>query len=386
VRIAGGSGRIRKGLGLAAVVVLAIGGLAACVPAPHMNVTAQQPGVDIPWDLGWLPNGTMIFTERGNGISVVVNGQRRNIWKPADLVVAIEAGMMSIAVDPGFNTTRDVFVCFASTQGGAADVRISRVTLNADLTGITSRTDILTGAPVNPIGELGRHSGCRMRFGPDGYLWVGTGDAAIGTAPQDPHSLGGKVLRIQKNGFGAPGNMGAPFDPRIYNYGHRNVQGIAFRSNGQAFAVEHGPGCDDEVNLLSPGANYGWDPTPRVARDPSYNENVPMTDTARYPKAFRASYSTGCPTIAPSGGTFVSGSRWGAWNGGLVLAVLKGAHLRMIRLSIDGLRTTAISVAVANHGRLRTDIVGPDGALYVTTSNGSGRDAILRIVPSSVTS
>ncbi len=92
----------------------------------------------------------MIFTERANGMSVVVNGQRRLIWKPADLVSAIEAGMMSVAVDPDFNTTRNVFVCFASTIGGAADVRISRVTLDADLTGITNRADILTGAPDQP--------------------------------------------------------------------------------------------------------------------------------------------------------------------------------------------------------------------------------------------
>src|SRR5215211_3597964 len=101
--MAGRSGRTRKWLGLTAVVVLAVGGLAACVPAPKLRVTALQPGVDIPWDLGWLPNGTMIFTERGNGMSVVVNGQRRRLWKPADLVVAIEAGMMSIAIDPDFN-------------------------------------------------------------------------------------------------------------------------------------------------------------------------------------------------------------------------------------------------------------------------------------------
>jgi glucose/arabinose dehydrogenase len=376
--------RFRQWLGVALVAALAVGGLSACVPAPRVGISALQPGVDIPWDLGWLPNGTMILTERGKGLSVVVNGQRRLIWAPSDLVVASEAGMMSLQVDPDFTSTRDVFVCFASTAAGAPDVRIARVTLDAGLTGITNRTDILTGAPINPVGELGRHSGCRLKFGPDGYLWVGTGDAAIGTVPQDPRSLGGKVLRIQKNGWWAPGNMGAPFDPRIQSYGHRNVQGIAFRADGQAFAVEHGPGCDDEINFLYPGANYGWDPTPRVPGDPAYNENVPMTDLGRYPNAFRASWSSGCPTIATSGATFVYGSQWGEWNGGLVMAVLKGSHLRMVRLSADGLRTTALSVAVGHHGRLRTAVVGPDGALYVTTSNGSGLDAILRITPSSV--
>lgn len=377
--------RMRRWTARGLVAVLALGALTACVPAPRVDITALQPGVDIPWDLGFLPDRTMVFTERAHGMSVVVGGQRRLIWRPADLLVASEAGMMSLAVDPSFATTRDVFVCFASTLGGAPDVRIARVSLNPGLTGISSRTDVLTGAPINPEGELGRHSGCRLRFGPDGYLWVGTGDAAIGTVPQDPQSLGGKVLRIQKSGWWAPGNMGAPFDPRIHSYGHRNVQGIAFRNNGQAFAVEHGPGCDDEINFLYPGANYGWDPTPRAPGDPSYNENVPMTDTGRYPNAFPASWRSGCPAIATSGATFVGGSEWGEWNGGLVMAVLKGSHLRMVRLSADGLRTTAFSVAVGHHGRLRTPLVGPDGALYVTTSNGSGLDAILRITPSSVT-
>jgi glucose/arabinose dehydrogenase len=180
----------------------------------------------------------------------------------------------------------------------------------------------------------------------------------------------------------APGNMGAPFDPRIESYGHRNVQGLAFRANGQVYAVEHGPGCDDEVNLLVTGANYGWDPVPRAPGDPAYDELTPMTDTERHPDAMLPVLSSGCPTIAPSGATFVSGPQWGSWDGGLVLAVLKGSQLRMIRLSDDGRSAVAVSVALTDHGRLRTPTVGPDGALYVTTSNGSGTDSILRVAPS----
>jgi glucose/arabinose dehydrogenase len=368
----------RAALGIVAAVALA-GGLAACVPPPPMTVTAVQSGLDIPWDVDWLPDRTMIFTERGKGLSVVVNGQRRLIWRPNDLLVASEAGMMSVAVDPGWGFfSRDVFVCFASTLNGN-DVRIARLTLDPALTTVTARTDILTGAPINPVGELGRHSGCRLVFGPDNYLWVGTGDAAIGTAPQNPWLLGGKVLRIDKAGAPAPGNMGVPFDPRIQSYGHRNVQGIAFRNDGKAFAVEHGPGCEDEVNLLVTGANYGWDPVPRNPGDPEYNENVPMTDLARFPNALRPAWTSGCPTIAPSGGTFVYGSNWGQWNGGLVMAVLKDQHLRMVRLDSTGRRMTAISGALKDRGRLRTATIGPDGALYVTTSNGGNTDAILRI-------
>jgi glucose/arabinose dehydrogenase len=373
-------GAVKRSALAAVAGVVGVAGLTACVPPPPMTVTVVQSRLDIPWDLGWLPNGTMLVTERGFGLSAVTNGQRRLVWRPADLLVASEAGMMSLAIDPGFGFfSRDIFVCFASTAGGAPNVRIARLTLDAAITTVTARTDILTGAPINPEGELGRHSGCRLKFGPDNALWVGTGDAAIGTAPQNPWMLGGKVLRITKTGAPAPGNMGIPFDPRIQSYGHRNVQGIAFRSNGQAFAVEHGPGCEDEVNELVTGANYGWDPVPRLPGDPSYNENTPMTDLVRHPNAKRPVWNSGCPTIAPSGGTFVYGAKWGQWNGGLVMAVLKGSHLRMVRLTPDGRRTEATSVALTNRGRLRTAVVGPDGALYVTTSNGGAQDVILRI-------
>jgi glucose/arabinose dehydrogenase len=300
-------------------------------------------------------------------------------WRPDDLLVASEAGMMSTELAPDFTTSRRVFVCFASTTG--PDVRIARLTLAPGYESVTARTDIVTGIPVNPVGELGRHSGCRLRFGPDGYLWVGTGDAAVGTNPQDPTSLGGKVLRVDQDGNGAPGNAGPPFDPRIQSWGHRNVQGITFRGD-QAFGIEQGTGCDDEVNRLVVG-NYGWDPVPRAPGDPAYDEYTPMTDLVRYPNAIRASWSSGCPTIATAGGIFLYGDAWGTWNGGLVLAALKGTQLRCIHLSDDGWSTVNQSIAVTDKGRLRTPTVGPDLALYVTTSNGL-TDQILRITPAAV--
>ena len=361
---------------LASVTVCALLA-AACVPAPPTNVATLRSGLDIPWDLAFTPDNTLVYTERGRGLSVVVNGVARLVFAPADLFVGVEAGMMSLALSPGFTQNRQVFVCFASTASGLPDVRIARVTLNAAYTAVSGRVDVLTGAPMNGLGELGRHSGCRITFGPDGYLWVGTGDAAIGTVPQDPISLGGKVLRIDGNGAPAPGNIGPPFDPRIQSYGHRNVQGIAFRADGLPFAVEHGPACDDELNLLVTGANYGWDPVPRVWTDPAYNENVPMTDLGRYPNATRATWSSGCPTLAVSGATFVSGSRWKAWDGGVVMAALKGSRLRMVKPSPDGRSAIAHSEMLRTYGRLRSAEVGPFGALYVTTSNGGGADQIL---------
>jgi glucose/arabinose dehydrogenase len=373
---------MRRPFACAAVVGVLALAAAACVPAPPLTVTSARSGLSFPWDVRWTPAGAdppraMVFTERPNGVSVVANGQQLLQWKPADLLVASESGMMSVELSPGFATNRRAFVCFASTLG--PDVRIARLVLGPGLTAVTSRTDIVTGIPVNPVGELGRHSGCRLRFGPDGMLWVGTGDAAVGTVPQSPTSLGGKVLRVDENGAGAPGNAGWPFDARIHSWGHRNVQGLAFRG-GQAFGIEQGTGCDDEVNRLVVG-NYGWDPVPRSPGAPSYDESAPMTDLARFPDAIRASWSSGCPTIATAGGTFVDGPWWGEWDGGLVLAALKGAQLRMIRLTPDGWATAAMSVGLTDRGRLRTPVVGPDAALYVTTSHGDASDEILRLTP-----
>jgi glucose/arabinose dehydrogenase len=367
-----------------AVVAATLLACAACLPAPPLSMSSTRTGLNFPWDVGWTPANAnpahaLVYTERPNGLTIVNGSQVVLHWKPADLLVASEAGMMSFQLAPDFATSRRLFVCFASTAAGTPDVRIARLTLASGYGSVTNRTDILTGAPINPTGELGRHSGCRLKFGPDGYLWVGTGDSAVGTVPQDPWSLGGKILRIDQDGKGAPGNAGYSFDPRIMSWGHRNVQGIAFRRN-QAFAVEHGTGCDDEVNRLVVG-NYGWDPVPQRAGAPQYDESASMTDLRKYPDAIRASWSSGCPTIAPSGATFVNGSQWGTWNGGLVLGVLKGEQLRVIGLSPDGWRSVAFSVSFPGQGRLRTPAVGPDGALYVTTGNGGNVDKILRFSP-----
>jgi aldose sugar dehydrogenase len=362
---------------MAAMVAL----LAACYPPPGTTVTQAVTGVGIPWDVQWTPSGVMLFTERAGEIEAVVGGQKRVLADPTDVVAASESGMLGLAVDPQFATNRYIYTCFASTLGGPSnDVRLVRWKVNPDYTALTNRADIVTGMPVNTNGELGRHSGCRPRFGPDGALWVGTGDAAQGPVPQSKTSLGGKVLRVDRNGAGVYPNPGvlfptSGFDPRIYTYGHRNVQGIAFRSDGKAYSVEQGSYRDDEVNLLVPGGNYGWDPNTNGA----YDESHPMTDLVKYPDAKRAVWSSGPTTIATSGATFVNGTKWGAWNGILAVACLKGEQLLGIKLDAAGTSTIGTATTLTDRGRLRTPAVGPDGNLYVTTANGA--DSILKVTP-----
>ena len=231
-----------------------------------------------------------------------------------------------------------------------------------------------------PTASGGRHGGCRLRFGPQGYLWISTGDGARGTTPQDLSSLGGKVLRVDAStGAAAPGN---PFGTRIYTYGHRNVQGLALRpGTSQMWSVEHGPSRDDEINLLTSGGNYGWNPVP------GYNESVPMTDLTEFPDAVEARWSSGNPTLATSGGIFLEGEQWGIWEGRLAVAALKRSELRLFEFAADGALLSEVVVPELDgtYARLRTPMLGPDGALYVSTSNGGGADRILRITATSTT-
>jgi glucose/arabinose dehydrogenase len=363
---------------LASVAAFAVVPLVAPAPAgaaaPKLAVnTAYLTGLGRPWDIGFAPDGTMIFTEREGRVRARrLDGTLRTISAPADVQLGSEGGVLGLAVDPNFASNRYLYVCLTSNAGGAPDVRVRRFTVRGAYNGWTARTDIITGMPYS----TGRHSGCRPRFGPDGYLYVGTGDAAIGTTPQSGSSLGGKVLRVTRDGTAAPGNdPPAGFDPRIYTYGHRNVQGIAFRpQNGRAYSVEHGTDRDDEINLLSPGKNMGWDPVP------GYDESEPMTDFTKFPSAGWPRWKSGNPTIAPSGATFLSGPQWKDWDGFLAVAVLKNTHLRIMRVENNGSITT-VQQRLTLGVRLRSVVQGPDGNLYIATDVGSPNGAIWRVRP-----
>ncbi len=340
-------------------------------PAPELiTVVSFVSGLSVPWGMTFAPDGTMLFTERGGRLSSrLTDGTVQPVSADFDdLLVSGEAGLMAIAADPAFAANRRFYTCQAHT---GPEVQVIAWTFNDDTyTAATRVADPLVGN----IPAASRHSGCRLRFGPQGYLWIATGDATVGTAPQDLNSLGGKVLRVDAaTGAAAAGN---PFGSRLYTYGHRNVQGLARRpGTNQMWSVEHGPRLDDEINLLSAGGNYGWDPVP------GYDEGVPMTDLVKFPGAVEARWSSGNPTLATSGGIFLEGAQWGRWDGRLAVATLKGSSLRLFEFTDDGAFVSQVVVPELDgrYGRLRTPLLGPDGALYVTTSNGRGQDKILRV-------
>jgi glucose/arabinose dehydrogenase len=342
-------------------------------PPGPARITTVIGGLANPWDIAFTPSGSMLFTERAGTINVLAGGAKRTLIRPADVAPRGEAGMMGLAVDPAFATNRRIYTCYATQN----DVRVVRWRVNEAETGVAERADILTGLPVS---GSGRHSGCRTRFGPDGMLWVTAGDTANAAIPQDPQSLGGKVLRITTDGQGAPGNPGGRLRPEIYTYGHRNPQGVAWRpSDGQAFSIEHGTSRDDEINQLRAGANYGWDPRGALG-GAFYDESRPMTDLQKYPDAVPAVWSSGAPCVAPSGGVFLTGTEWGQYSGAFAVAELRGQRLEVFTSLQPG--AVRSETPITDRGRLRVAVQGPDGALYIATDSSNGM--ILRVPPGSI--
>jgi glucose/arabinose dehydrogenase len=336
--------------------------------APALDVAVVADGLDHPWDVVQAPDGTLLVDERAGGFTAVLpdGGVRAVDADFSDLFARGETGLMGLALDPAFAGNRRLYSCQGS-EGG--EIVIVAWTVAADWSSATRVADPLVGGlPLNE--RSGRHGGCRLAVAPDGVLLVGTGDTADGGVPQDPRSLGGKVLRVDP----------ATGERVVWTLGHRNVQGLAVRpGTDQVFAVEHGPDRDDEVNLLRDGGNYGWDPD----GGGSYDESVPMTDPA-IPGAVPAVWSSGEPTLATSGATFLEGEEWGDYEGLLLVALLKAQGVLALRLDDAGVLQDQFRIAELDgtHGRIRSLRQGTDGALYVTTDNGGDSDVVLRVTPS----
>ncbi|WP_189208465.1 PQQ-dependent sugar dehydrogenase [Actinokineospora fastidiosa] len=355
-------------------------------PAPRLVVEEVAGGLTHGWDIGFLPDGKVLVTQRTGEIALLSSAQAgatvtRLKADTTSVMVRGEGGLMGMVVHPDFAETREFTTCQTHTENGEPhDIRLVTWRLTEDETTATRVRELVTGLP---IAASGRHSGCRPTIAADGALLVGTGDTARGEVPQDLNSLGGKVLRVDlRTGEPLPDNPIA--GSRVYTYGHRNVQGVAVRpGSGQVFTAEHGPDKNDEINLLVAGANYGWDPS-QGGTVPGYDEDVPMTDLERFPDAVPAKWESGETTEAICAVAFLDGDQWGDLDGALVATALRGAKLMIFTLDGDG-AVTSVAIPDEFHdtfGRLRAARTGPDGALYVTTSNGEN-DKLLRITPGS---
>jgi glucose/arabinose dehydrogenase len=366
---------------------------------PTLTRTVVMSGLSNPWDVAVAPNGALFFTEKCRGLSVrQPDGTVVRLFGPSgsslvasDLFCQGQSGMNGVALDPAFATNRRVYVFFASTLSGATRTnRVARLEVNAEYTVASNRSDIVTDIAYKNAGTAnggaGAHSGGRIRFGPDGFLYIGTGDNHDGPLPQHPTRLGGKVLRVTTTGAAAPGNNApAGFDARIFTYGHRNVQGLAFQpGSGAVYTAEHGPNHSDEVTRLVAGGNAGWDPQNRPALSCpggycGYAGNptsMPMTDVARFPSAILPAWNNDSESQGMGPAVFLDGANWRAWNGRLAVGIMGGQRLVILTIGANGTASAAVNAALPAV-RYRGLTLGPDGALYVVTDAGE----IWRVVP-----
>lgn len=343
---------------------------------PRLKTEDLTTGFSNIWDMVFLDNETILFNERSGNLRAI-NTSNKEAWQVGtvpNVRAEGEGGLLGLAMDTEFATNRYLYACY-NASGSKRAVKVTRFKLAEDKKSASGFTDIITDIQS----QGGRHSGCRLAMDRTGVLWVGTGDSAIGTAPMDKRSLAGKILRVDRDGKAVSGNAGNGFDARIYNYGHRNIQGLVLLrtplDNGAiGLTSEHGPDVQDEINWLKPG-NFGWDPVPGT-----YNESVPMTDKKKYPDAIDAVWNSGTSTIATSGITVLTSERWSLWRGWLAVAALRGQQVRLLQISNEG--TVASEKKILDtFGRVRTVVEAPGGDLYLATDNGGGNDKIVRVIP-----
>jgi glucose/arabinose dehydrogenase len=315
----------------------------ASPPPPEITGAHQviASGLEIPWDVDFLPDGAALVTERASGRILQVGPESTADGLAVQEVQTIdgvnsagEGGLLGIAVSPEYESDGWVFVYYTTDQ----DNRIGRFQLGE------APEPILTGIP-----RSGNHNGGQLGFGPeDGYLYASTGDSEVPSRSQQRDSLAGKILRMTVDGEPAPGN---PFDTHVWAYGLRNVQGLAWDADGRLWATEFGNRTRDELNLIEAGENYGWPELEGIGEDGRFRD----------PEVDWATHEASCSGVAVIGRTVVA-------------ACLRGQRLWLVELTGSGtVLGSPRPLLVEEYGRLRAAVVAPDGSLWVTTSNRDGR-------------
>jgi len=328
--------------------------------ASNLSIDTVVGNLDTPWAMGFAADGRIFITERPGRVRIIKNGSLLpEPWLTINTVTGGESGLLGLALDPDFARNGYAYIAYTyrTSSGGIAN-RLVRLRENA-ITGNGIEDKVL----LNSITGAANHDGGRVKFGPDGKLYLTMGEALRPELSQDITSLNGKILRINPDGT-IPGDNPFPGSP-VYSYGHRNPQGLAWQpGTGRLYATEHGPSGSlkgvgqDEVNYIEPGRNYGW---PFIAGNETRAGMVtPILQSGQL------------ETWAPSGATFVTS---GPWTGSMLFTGLRGQTL--YRLVLDSSNPTRVNsfdkLLAGDYGRLRDVAQGPDNTIYILTSNRDGR-------------
>ena len=333
-------------------------------------------GLDTPWEIAWGPDDMIWVTERG--------GTLRRVDPDSGLAASVESvevteigesGLLGMAFHPDFDAQPIVYFVHSFSVGNEIRNRLVRTRFNG--VSLKAAEVLLDDIPGDGI-----HNGSRLAIGRDRLLYMTTGDANRPHLSQDLDSVAGKVLRFTLDGQPAPGN---PFGTTIYSYGHRNAQGLVFHpETDDLYLTEHGPADNDEVNRVEIGRNYGW---PNVHG--FCDNDVRIEDDFCERNRVAEPVATWTPTVAPCGADFYNADLIPGWKGSFLFTTLRGESLVRLVLSTDGSRAVEEeSLFYGEFGRLRDVLVGPNGQIYLATSNRDGRgtpapedDRILRIEP-----
>lgn len=321
----------------------------------------------VPWAIDISNEGKLYFTERSGAVRIIEDGKllpQPLIRFSAPFVSQGEGGLMGIALDPNYSQNHYIYVMHSYAEGNQVHNRVVRLIENNNKASIDRvLIDKIPGGRI--------HNGGRIKIGPDGKLYITTGDAGNSALAQNITSTAGKILRIELDGSIPEDNPNV--NSPVYSFGHRNPQGLAWNSRNILYASEHGQTAHDEINIIQPGANYGW---PLVQGNEDSKEVIVQKPLIHSEEE----------TWAPSGIAFVE---QGPWQGKLLVATLRGEQLITISLNGKGTKVTSVDSWLKNrYGRLREIIQGKDGSIYLTTSNRDGRgnpnigdDRIIRIIP-----
>lgn len=350
----------------------AVGDRITLADGTRLDVETVAGDLDTVWDMTWGPGGEIWFTERGGRVSTVdPESGVVTVVGEIDVRERGEGGLMGLALHPDFPQVPWVYAAHTYDTGGGAGNRLVRMRFqDGRLETPETLLDGLAGA--------GNHNGSRLAIGPDRMLYMTMGDAGRRSRAQDREDLNGSILRLTLEGAPAPGN---PFGNEIWTWGHRNPQGLAFQpGTGRLYAAEHGPDTDDEVNLVEAGGNYGWPEVRGYCDTPEEREFCRSAEVVEPVEAWT-------PTVGIAGADFYRGDAIPGWDGSLLVTSLRGASLFRLTLGGDGRRAVSTERLLQGElGRLRAVLVGPDGAVYLATSNrdgrgrpGAGDDRIVRL-------